>query len=262
MFSVRKPLNKIPGVSPTLLPKKIVNVERNYISNLSYITEKKIYSQNGEDGVIESLVKILYQDPCGKKYVEFGVEDGKECNTRYLREEYGWTGLLMDGGYENQDINLKREFITMENIVSLFEKHGVDKHINLLSIDIDFNDFYVLKEILKQYTADIIVCEINTFSGDKVISYKKDGMWDLSTYYGATLESMTKLCNSFGYSLVYCENRGVNAFFVRKELVPSYFEHVDDISFLKKEPQYSHKRDRLNRKFITYEEAIKINPVQ
>ena len=83
--------------------------------------EKKIYSQNGEDGVLQKIFTLI--GTTNKYYVEFGVEDGRECNTRILRGS--WTGLLMDGGYEDLEINLHQEFITAENVVDLFKKYDV-----------------------------------------------------------------------------------------------------------------------------------------
>src|SRR5262249_30996920 len=75
--------------------------------------EKKEFSQNGEDGVIEAIFSFI--GTIDNYFVEFGVEDGAECNTRYLREKYGWHGLMMDGFHENRAINLRKEFITAEN---------------------------------------------------------------------------------------------------------------------------------------------------
>lgn len=111
------------------------------------VFENKIFSQNGEDGITMKLVELIYDidDNNDKFYVEFGVENGSECNTRILREKYNWNGLQMDGGNENSSINLRREFIMKENVVELFRKYNVPNRINLLSVDIDFNDFYCLK---------------------------------------------------------------------------------------------------------------------
>jgi hypothetical protein len=92
--------------------------------------EEKVYSQNGEDGVTIKLIELC--DCIDKYYVEFGVENGDECNTRILREKYNWNGLQMDGRYENRDINLRKEYITKENVVDLFIKYNVPKHIGVL----------------------------------------------------------------------------------------------------------------------------------
>ena len=70
--------------------------------------EASLYSQNGEDGVIEKLFEVI--GVTNRVYVEFGVEDGTQCNTRQLREQ-GWTGLLMDGSNENPSIQLQKDLI-------------------------------------------------------------------------------------------------------------------------------------------------------
>jgi len=68
--------------------------------------EFKLYSQNGEDGIITKLIDLIYENnKYNKYYVEFGVENGSECNTRILREQYNWSGLQMDGSNENEFIN-------------------------------------------------------------------------------------------------------------------------------------------------------------
>ena len=85
--------------------------------------EKKVFSQNGEDGITMKLCELIYgENNDNKFYVEFGVENGSECNTRILGEKYNWKGLQMDGSNENNKINLKREFIMKENLVELLKK--------------------------------------------------------------------------------------------------------------------------------------------
>ena len=232
--------------------------------------EKKWFSQNGEDGITIKLVDIIYgtmNDP-NKYYVEFGVENGKECNTRILREKYGWRGLQMDGSNHNEKINLQREFITKENITQLFEKYNVPKLINVLSVDIDFNDFYCLHEILKNYVCDIIICEYNGChfpTEDKIVVYNSTQTWDTTNYFGASLLSMVKLCSAFNYTLVYCNANGVNAFFINNEIINKLslnFLNMEDIMKLYRPSRYGngpnggHKQDQLNRKYLTYDEAI------
>ncbi len=226
--------------------------------------EKKIYSQNGEDGITEKLLELLYGKDCFEKfYVEFGVESGYECNTRILRENYGWNGLLMDGNHSNPHINLFQEFITRENIVGLFEKYKCPKLIHLLSVDIDGNDFYCLHEILKHYTCDIIICEYNASHlpfEDKVVVYDAFSSWQGTNYFGASLFAYYNLMNHFGYQLVYCESRGVNSFYVRKSLLPNL--KPEKIENLYRKPNYGmerdggHPQDRTERIYVSSDSII------
>jgi len=233
--------------------------------------EKKIYSQNGEDGITVKLLEMLYDgDRCNKYYVEFGVESGFECNTRILRDLYGWNGLQMDGTYQNLARNHRKEFITKENIVSLFQKYYVPQRINLLSVDIDFNDFYCLKEILTKYESDIIICEYNgthLADEDKIIVYDATGMWDGSNYFGASLLALHNLVKKYNYSLVYCDITGTNCFFVNNRIIAERhltFLNLDDTQKLYKPAAYGtgpnrgHPQDMKYRPYVTCEEALKL----
>ena len=233
--------------------------------------EKKVFSQNGEDGVTMKLVELIYNNNNDNKfYVEFGVENGTECNTRILREKYNWKGLQMDGGNENESIGLRKEFIQKENIVELFRKYNVPHNINVLSVDIDFNDFYCLKEILENYQCDIIICEYNAThlaNEDKIVIYDKNGRWDESNYFGVSLLSLDKLGKKYNYSLIYCNNNGVNSFFIHNDILKNkdlQFKNMGDISQIYKPASYSsgpnggHPQDPYNRRYITFDEAIQL----
>jgi FkbM family methyltransferase len=224
--------------------------------------ENKIYSQNGEDGILLEIINRLNLK--NGYYVEFGTQNGDECNTRILREKYDWYGLLMDGTYENNNINLKNEFITRENITNLFEKYNVPKQFNLLSIDIDYNDFYVLHKILEKYTMDIIILEYNAYflqNEDAIIKYNSNGMWDGSNYFGASLLAFKKLLNKFKYSLIYTENKGVNAFFVADKYADK-FNNCNNINILYNSAKYSngprgsHPMDTKNRSYVQFDDII------
>jgi len=161
--------------------------------------KKKVYSQNGEDGVISEIFKRI--GIYSKFAVEFGVEDGTECNTRYLKKK-GWKVLQMDGGEDNPTY-VKREFINAGNINKLFKKYSVPNDLDLLSIDIDSNDFWVWKAINKKYIPKLVVIEYNaTISIDSAMSieYNKNQIWDGgSDYFGASLLAMYRLARAKGY---------------------------------------------------------------
>ena len=199
--------------------------------------EARVYSQNGEDGLLLYIFsKIGTTD---KSFVEFGVEDGRECNTANLSINFGWNGLLMDCDEENvarakqfyrevasSRVRVVQCFVTAENINHYLPKGSVD----LLSVDIDGNDYWVWKAI-KVLDPRVVIIEYNAVLGvDKSLTVEYDPNFvryrkhRSGYYHGASLAALTKLAGSKGYGLVGCESSGVNAFFVKKELLQSLHE--------------------------------------
>lgn len=193
----------------------------------------KGYSQFGADGLIHKLFADL--QTTNKFYIEFGTQDGSECNSRRLREVCGWTGLLMDGGFENAMINQHMEWITRENIVSLFTKYNVPREPDLLSVDIDGNDFHVLEEILREgtYRPRVIIVEtlfsLNEHT-DMVRVYNAKKAWDLSCYISASMLAYYRLARAHGYSIVGA-------------LAPDLYWVRDDVLHGKKRVPYTHTND-------------------
>jgi len=189
--------------------------------------ERKEYAQNLEDGIINAIFAKI--GTTNKSYVEFGVEDGIECNTRYLLKHKGWTGLLMDGAHENESLNLRSAFITAENIEELFTKYHVPPAFDLLSIDIDGNDYWVWSAI-QQYTPRVVIIEYNAchpWHESKTIPYDAKFIWNKTDYYGATLQALVKLGKEKGYTLVAKDSYGVNAFFVQEAIAKQHFKATD-----------------------------------
>ena len=184
--------------------------------------EQKIYSQNAEDGILLKLLESI--GPTNNFYVEFGVESGLECNTRVLRELLGFTGLLMDSENENIDINLQKEFITADNILNLFHKYNVPKTFDVLSVDVDMFDWWILLRILRDgmYRPRIIIVETNptlglqnkdtlrsefSFVNSMPLTVIHPNMttqngWDLSSYCGANPSAFQRLGRLFHYDMV------------------------------------------------------------
>lgn len=204
--------------------------------------EAKWFSQNGEDGILLALFRRIGTGP--KFVVEFGVEDGRECNTRYLRERLGWNGLLMDPAPNNPAF-IKKELVTAENINALFEKYKVPTDLDLLSIDVDGNDYWIWKAIDPRYQPRVVVMEYNAKvppTESKTIAYDPAFRWDGSDYFGASLLALNRLAESKGYTLVGCESRGANAFFVRKDLYNGNFV-PHPLEALYQAPTYGHPKD-------------------
>jgi hypothetical protein len=188
--------------------------------------EFRTFSQNGEDGIIQYIFKYLGETD--KLYVEFGTESGIQTNTRFLREAKSWTGLLMDGGNSNPDINLQQEYIYPANIVELFDRYGVPKRFDLLSIDVDSFDLWVWRRLLlSDFRARVVVVEFNSNYelGVYVTFPDPTGTfahsWELDTVFGASLDALDLLARQFGYVLIYVDKASVNAFFIREDLLPS-----------------------------------------
>ncbi|HZY35216.1 MAG TPA: hypothetical protein VFE53_01130 [Mucilaginibacter sp.] len=199
--------------------------------------EYQVFSQNGEDGIIREIFNRI--STTNKYFIEFGVENGLECNTTNLLYK-GWSGLWIEGSPEHYQacakrfndlvqsghLKIKQAFIDAENIQSLFDEAGSPPEPDLLSVDIDYNDYHVWKAITR-YKPRVVIVEYNsTFRPDThfVARYNSKRIWDKTSYFGASLYALEELGREKGYSLVGCVFSGSNAFFVRDDLVQDRFE--------------------------------------
>lgn len=246
-YKVRKLLNK--------------KINRHDLRNFEF----KVYSQNGEDGIIEEIFNRIGNRT--KYAVEFGVEDGRECNTRFLKEKKGWKVIQFDG-VECKGSDIKKEFITAKNINKIFAKYKIPYDLDLLSIDIDSNDLWVWKSLSADYRPRLIIIEYNaTIAPNYSQSVAHDDKlnWDGTNYFGASLLAFFRLARTRGYSLVACDSRGVNAFFVRDDLLgdktrlypktPSEAYSPPDFGYVDKfGAKTAHKPTK--RKFINIKESF------
>jgi len=186
--------------------------------------ERRVYSQFGEDGVIERIFECI--GATNRYFVEFGASDGiAVSNTANLRLHHGWSGLLMEGNPKHRSDLIVQAKVDAENIETLFERHEVPRVFDLLSIDIDGNDYWVW-DAIRRFTPRVVVIEYNIFFGlhqSKTMAYRADHVWDKSTYHGASLAALHKLGRSKGYSLVWTESYSPNAFFVLDSELPTEF---------------------------------------
>ena len=196
----------------------------------------KVYSQCDEDGIIQEIFNRIGLK--SSRFIEFGVGNGLENNTLKLLLE-GWSGLWIEGNqrYVAQingkfhdvmtagKLQVKSALITRENINSLIGEF-FEGEIDLLSIDIDGNDIYILESI-NVVTPRVIIIEYNgKFPPPLSIAqrYNPEYRWSGSDYSGSSLVAITKIANLKGYSLVCCNIVGSNAFFVRNDLLFDRFE--------------------------------------
>ena len=199
--------------------------------------EFRVWSQWGEDGIVQHLVRRV---PVRERsFVEFGVENYEEANTRFLLVHDGWRGLVMDGDahgirrireqreYWRHDLTAVQAFVTRENVDALLREHGFAGELGLLSIDIDGMDYWVWEGIESASPA-IVVIEYNARLGaEEALVVPYDPAFDRRRahhsllYYGASLKALELLGRRKGYDLVACGRAGLNAFFVRRDLRPA-----------------------------------------
>lgn len=189
-----------------------------------------LYSQSDEDGILFEIFRRV--GVTNRRFIEFGCGNGLENNTHSLLLA-GWSGLWVDGNNTwvsmirkkfHADIDsgrlvAKHAFITRENINSILcaELSG---EIDLLSVDLDGNDWHVV-DAIECVSPRVIVLEYNARKGpeiDWVMQYNPRHIWSGSDYYGASLKAFETLLRKKDYSLVGCSISGVNAFFVRNDL--------------------------------------------
>ncbi len=195
--------------------------------------EFKVFSEWGEDGIIQYLINNIEIE--NKIFIEFGVSDYKESNTRFLLMNDLWKGLIIDTEkdciasikkdeiYWRYDLIAVHSFITRENINDIIVNHGFKGKIGILSIDIDGNDFWVWEKI-KAVDPAIVICEYNSLLGNLVpVSIPYDANFFRTKahfsnlYFGASLPALVQLAEKKGYDFAGSNSAGSNAFFVKKE---------------------------------------------
>jgi hypothetical protein len=197
--------------------------------------EFSVFSQFGEDGIIEYLVQRVPIE--NETFVEFGVEDYSESNTRFLLEHRNWRGLILDGDDAHERflrehgldwrhwIDARTAFVDRDNVDRLIGEAGVRGDIGVLSIDIDGNDLWVLERI-SVVSPRILVVEYNsTFGPDAEVAVPYDpdfrrtaAHWS-NLYWGASIAGLDRVAREKGYVLVAGNNAGNNAFWVRNDVV-------------------------------------------
>jgi hypothetical protein len=225
---------------------KVIDRQMNQLVYLQNITARpaphldnfgyNVYSQNDEDGIITEIFKRI--GTTNKIFVEFGVQDGMESNGHFLLFK-GWRGLWIDGSKKNlrkikksfseplstKQLTAINAFITVENINDLIEGNGFCGEIDLLSIDIDGNDYWIWQAI-KCVHPRVVLIEYNAKFPppcEWIMEYNPTHIWDNSDNFGASLKSFELLGNKLGYRLVGTNIKGVNAFFVRTDLAKNLF---------------------------------------
>ncbi len=198
-------------------------------------SEFRVFSQFGEDGIIQHLInQVAIAD---ETFVEFGVQDYRESNTRFLLEHNNWRGLIIDAGEAHEefvrtsptgwrhDLQTVASFVTAESINQLIDTAGFRGDLGLLSVDIDGNDYWVLQSITI-VSPRILVIEYNSvFGPEQAVTIPYDPSFDRGKahyshlYWGASIAAVTLAAEEKGLALVGGNDAGNNAFYVRRELL-------------------------------------------
>ncbi|MFC5438084.1 hypothetical protein ACFPME_16105 [Rhodanobacter umsongensis] len=242
---------------------------KQHVSSLHDV-EFRVYSQWGDDGIIQWIVSHLPSTP--KRFVEFGIEDYSESNTRFLMVNNNWTGLVMDGSPENINRLHRRKwfwrygltalpcFVTRDNVNSLVGDWAAGEEIGLLHIDVDGNDYW-LWEAIRCTSPSICIMEYNALFGSEravTVPYSSDfRRFDAhysGQYFGASLAALTLLARTKGYALIGTNSAGNNAYYLRTDLLSSHMREIS-IAEAFTTPTFRDSRNRQHRlNYLSYDQ--------
>jgi hypothetical protein len=215
---------------------KIISKFKNVIKNTPLISlfiliKIKFVKPKAQNDEVEIINRLIGRFKIPKSFVEFGFS-GWEFNCVSLVDD--WEGLLLDGDPYNvkianlifpKKISSKCIWLTLDYLDLIFD-YANSRNLGILSIDVDGNDYWFLEKLIKTRPA-LIITEYNSSFGLKPISVPYDPSFnrikkhESGNYFGASLSAMYHLAKLNGYSLIEVSNSGVNAFFIRSDLLTS-----------------------------------------
>jgi len=234
-----KALRPVPWIREQMVQEKIEQLKENPRYNDSKSLMRfgyKVYSQNDEDGIIREIFNRI--GTTNRVFVEFGVGNGLQNNTLTLLFD-GWSGLWIEASSKNVGkirkgfpktlnnghLTVINAFVIRNNINEIISSKISDHEIDLLSIDIDGNDVYIF-EAITCIKPRVVVIEYNSkFPPPMMVcmEYNESNVWRKDDCFGASLKYLERVFADKGYHLVGCNITGLNAFFVRKDLVQDKF---------------------------------------
>ena len=175
----------------------ILNSRKNYefIENLNDL-DYQIFSQNGEDGILDFLINRLgIKIP---KFVEIGIGDYSECNSRFIYEKYSPKGLVVDCIKDlekkvSKNVNLWKgqlevieKKVNSKNIFDIINSKNFFDKLDIFSIDVDGIDYWIIKELPKNFSKIAVIAEyftmaniaagigiLQSITGKKTVTWKK-----------------------------------------------------------------------------------------
>ncbi|KAJ3304415.1 hypothetical protein HDU76_005198 [Blyttiomyces sp. JEL0837] len=199
---------------------------------LAFITqiqfhERKVYSQFGEDGVVEYIFDNI--GVTDKFYVEFGTESCSECTTRHLWDAYKWDGVLVDGsGKTNDSRVIYNHFMTAENMPEILTNHSVPKVYDFMCVDIDMNEYHIARSVLAAgFSPNVLIMEVNRNFGPTesyTVQYNAPRVWPRTSYVGQSPLAAARLGRKYGYIPIYHDIPGINMFFIKMTRLQRYLK--------------------------------------
>ena len=219
--------------------------------------EFKVYSQFGDDGIIQYLVNNVEVE--SRTFVEFGVENYTESNTRFLLVNDNWRGLVIDGDeanvryikgddiYWRHDLTAVHSFVDKSNINEIIAANGFSGPLGILSIDIDGNDYWLWEAITVAEPAIVIVEYNSVFGPERAVTipydpaFRRTAAHPSNLYAGCSLKALCLLAGQKGYAFVGSNSSGNNAYFVREDKVGNIRRHTVESGYV--ESRFRESRD-------------------
>lgn len=251
-----------------ILDRNNISNEINDINHLEY----SVYSQWGDDGIISFLINKL--NLTQKPFIEFGVEDYTECNSRLSLEKFNMSGLVIECDKKNfkkinqselkwkYDLKIANEFITLKNINQIIKSANLGPDLAYLSIDVDGNDYWIWESLDQSIKPDFVVIEFNSIFGQKLDistiyreNFNRKSEHFSCLLYGASIQALIRLAKSKGYFFLGTNLNGNNSYFVSEQYSQDLKNFNPKINFSK----FKESRDQNNKlSFFEKEKALNL----
>jgi hypothetical protein len=191
-------------------------------------------SQHEEDGMLYAL--FSYTGTPTRWFVEIGC-GSNGGNSGFLARECGWSGLMVDAveravrkaanRYDRHRVRFDTLRVSSKNVAALLAKHGTPEEPDLVSVDIDSTDYWVVRALTANYRPRVLVVEYNSVYGPTeavtvpdVEVFVRSPKGAHHQYYGASLNAFVRLGQKRGYRLITTDSTGTNAVFLRNDVGP------------------------------------------
>jgi hypothetical protein len=223
-----------------------------------------VHSEFEEDGILLYIFSLI--GTTNKRVVEICAGDGTQCMAANLIINHGWEGLLFDGDKGSVERGIKfyamnqatfiyppvfiNAWITCDNINQLIADNGFHGEIDMLSLDIDGNDYYIMKAI-SVIKPRVIICETHNVIPSNLpltIPYKEDFYYkdgnQHEEFRSVSLLAMKNLLTEKGYRLIGAHKYGFNAIFMLNEIGRDHFPEVS-VESVHDNPYTKLRRDKV-----------------